>query len=437
VPGPEALVRTLFASSAQVERGPKDLVEARKRARALGFAATPADWRPRPLPDAENAALEYRLLTRMLEKRPLTQAEEAALGKARRTEPLTPADLQSLRHVLRDRSDLVEVVRAAAAKEGCDFRRDWRLGARLELDGYPAMRTACRLLVAQTVVLEKEAGRPAAARYLAQGFQIARHAGADPCIIGRLVAQACFAITASAMEHVLQSAGLSGDLKEAEALQQAVEGVPTLPPLRFTLQGDMMMMSADMLWLRDSEIAGLYGLMGADTKNPHDRFPPEQRQVWLNLLAAAEADYLLWLLSLTDVLEKPPTVRWAALRKFDAAAVPNTTNPIYLFRATYAPSGYTLAMGDAATLSRKRVLTAAAALLVHRAKHSSFPARLAEALRMPAPDPFTGESLQYRREANGFVIHNAGTTGNFSGAAPPDRARGEVLFRFAEVEAKG
>ena len=71
-----------------------------------------------------------------------------------------------------------------------------------------------------------------------------------------------------------------------------------------------------------------------------------------------------------------------------------------------------------------------AAVMGFHARQKRFTDRLEEAITPPV-DPFTGKTLGYRKEPNGFVIYSAGPTGKFAGGAPGMKREGrEAYYRY-------
>src|SRR5207244_1431542 len=81
--------------------------------------------------------------------------------------------------------------------------------------------------------------------------------------------------------------------------------------------------------------------------------------------------------------------------------------------------------------ARGAVLSAAAALLVYKARHGAFPDRMEGALAELPLDPFAGRPLRYRREGEGFVVYSVGPTGNFDGGRPDgEKPKDQAFFRY-------
>lgn len=425
----------------RIHRGPHDLAVQRAAARREAVLLTPKELQaPLPPPD-RNAALLYSRLTRLLQKKPLDPKTDRIRGSLGVRVAHSPEEVARVRRLLIERQDVMELVQAAAARPECVFRRHWERGFLMQFPEYRTMREAARLLTARSYFQAQGGHYAEAVASETLALRLAQHPTGDPCAIGQLVGIACNAIALAGMENILCTAGPNAPVDEA--VYHAVADHRLRLQLRRALEGEITIYSTSMQGLRQSEGAangnlrptGRPGDPGSaavppDLAKTAQGLPPAGRQIWAHCLDAGEADYLSLMRSLIAASGEPYVRSRALVRRLRELNSDTAGNPVLQLASPAA------VLGDMLTHSthvraQEEALKTSAEVLAYAARHGAFPDRLEQAISRPPLDPFGSHPLQYRREANGFVIYSVGPDGDFDGSQPgARRARNQAYFRY-------
>ncbi len=398
--------------------------------------------RPSPPPD-QDAAPDYVRLTALLKAKPIPDDARDALYAVVGSREPSAAEVSVLRRLLAERRDIVDLIRQATGKPQCVFQRKWSLGPMTLTPEYAYMRSAARLIRAESFLLARDGRCEEAIREQLRGFRLAEHAGSDPSIISHLVGIAIDHLALGGVEDILRRAGPNVTLDDSVA--RLIEQQAAHLDARWAYASEMASLvvtmqmirkdSPEKLWQLQADMSTLLATL-SNTGNP----PPAPRQT-LNaddrrfvseLLDASEASVVRDLHRLAANTSRPPWERIAADSQVEAQAE-GASNPVTIVRSVLMPVYQGIAANDARMAARREVLMAAAKLLAWKARHESYPARLEDAAGKTI-DPFTGKPLQYRREGGGFVVYSAGQSGHFDGGRPGQRVSPDkACFRYPDL----
>jgi hypothetical protein len=399
----------------QVENGRRELDRQRALARREGIPPTARELRWPAVPPEEDAAPIYVRLTALLREKPLDPEAESIASSLGTRYLHTPEEIDRVRRLLAERRDVMDLVYQATDRARCVFRRDWSLGPALRLPEYPGMRTATRLLRAESTLMAREGRYEEAIANLTRGFRIAEHAAGDPVIIGFLVGTACDAITLAGMEDLLCLAAT--DATVATKVGEAV--LWFRPRLRMRLEGEIAMIAATFEMLREGGPVLLLRLSSNAATGQAKPLTAQEKEFWKKLMDACEADYLTMMRRFIAAEARPYRARLAIREELEAMASTPSLNPVHICRPVLFPAfGGRSAAHAPLVQAKERLLIAAASLLAYRAHHGEFPHRMEQALAHPPLDPLSDQPLKYRREENGFVLYSVGPDGKFDGGKP-------------------
>jgi len=419
-PDPEAAV-----ARREIAGGPAALARERAAAQKEGLAVFPAQLnRPLP-PDDQNAAPLYVKVAALRRGRVRlpTYAETLSARYA-----YTPAQLERIQKIYDDNPDVFALLRQATDRPQCVFARDWTNNAMAPLFmEFAGLRESAREIKTESVLLAEEGRYAEAVQNQARGYRLAEHAASDSVLISYLVAEALDAIATSGMGDILALAGPNADV--AASVTKAVSGQGAYLSLRHGLSGEIALQDADFALLRHGDALDFETLFDNSvpiSSLPRARFTPGERQAYLNLLDAAEADLISRMRRVLAAAGTPNEA--AAFAQADRDATAQTSDPVRMVSDKLSPFQFgTLNVLPAKGAASRAVVQAAAAALIARAKIGAYP----DALVGASTDPFTGKPLGYRREgADGFVVYSAGLAGTFDGGKPGDKTPGEILFRY-------
>ncbi|HEX7900707.1 MAG TPA: hypothetical protein VF950_23310 [Planctomycetota bacterium] len=333
---------------------------------------------PDPVPDAENAALLYKVAFARLEE--LSEEEADLLGKP--LEELTAEERERRRGILAGRPEILDFLRRAAELPRSDFGVKYEDGFMAELPHIAPMILAAKLLRTETEL----GGNPADAR---AAIRLSEAVADEPIFVSQLVRGVCHGIAAEAMERAFDGEipeDLLGALPSTNRLREGMER---------SLLGEIYAATKLML---DGDASALAALAPGSLK---------LRSLDDPLAADELAHYGESLREISQLMGRPYWESRDRLKRLEAEPVPEWAQLTHLAR----PSIVRAAVQQATAEARIGTSRAAAALRRYRDARGDYPQSL-ESIRdlLPEPpiDPFTGRPYLYRREGAGFVIWSVG-----------------------------
>lgn len=175
----------LAALNQFIASGPANLARESAATRAAGIPIDAAELQ-QPLPPAsQNAAPLYDALTKLLNDKPLHLPSYGEGMDA--FHQYTPDQIITVRKILSERQDVVQLVNQIAEKPQCVFVREWSQGVNLLFPEYTHIREAARLLKTESYHLALDGKYQEEVTLQRGGFYIAQHAASDHTLISYLV----------------------------------------------------------------------------------------------------------------------------------------------------------------------------------------------------------------------------------------------------------
>ncbi|HET6384003.1 MAG TPA: hypothetical protein VFJ58_11485, partial [Armatimonadota bacterium] len=339
------------------------------------------------------------------------------------TEESSPAQEAAVREMLRQRTDIMGLIRQATDKPYCVFARDYSKGNSLPLPEYATMREAARLLRTESYLLAKKGHYQDAIAEQARGFRLAQHAASDPFIISYLVGVACEDISVAGMERILYLGGSNQEI--AKMVREAV--ITNRPHYAFRryMTGETSIHAATLEKARDdpSQIPALLQTMdgegGPTSSNDASNsdgdnlfrgalYIPGVSALVKRTLAAVEAHVIHdgRTIAMDSTLTFPQQLAENSHRLFE-------NDLIQAYASSFGTSDFVL-KAEIRVRAQEAALIGGASILRYRAVHGRLPEKLSDAGPVPQ-DPFTGQPMGYVRDGDRFIIYSRGESRTFDG----------------------
>ncbi|MHB8996688.1 MAG: hypothetical protein ACYC63_15685 [Armatimonadota bacterium] len=394
--------------------------------KARGYPLTIAEAKPRPAPDAENAAPDYMKLFGDLHFEPprTERPEDKGLGRYKLTgrlggtaEPFGLATRFGLETALASRKMLesTEVSQALAAldhasrKPYCVFPIPWEKGPQVMFPHLTQFRQGARLLAAQALLDAHDGDLPRALDRLAVAYRMADHVAQEPMLIQQFAAYAVRGIADRAAHDIIGPADIpaaaAASLRNSLKPGRMAEDFDTALRMEFMFGLDMFAHYGPLL---PDVIAGYSGSEGSRNR-------PILFGILRPYLNLEEINYIRYMS--------------ASLEHYRLPARQTAAQPLPLPK----PRGLGTALAQILvpvfskanakrdqSLAQMRLLSVVLALKAHRREHGSYPATLIKLSSLPpTEDPFSGKPFTYRRESGGFVLYSIGPNLKDDGGREP------------------
>ncbi len=374
-------------------------------------------------PPEQNAATIYSAITAMLAAHPLID-QDGIIERLAVHEMPSAEQFDRVRSALKRQSTLAGRIHQAVARAQCVFVRDWSFPTSGEIKESGAIRSAARLLVAESLLLAHDGKVLDAVRNQALGFDIARHVAPEPYLNGHKNAIEIDIMTLHGLQQLLYLAGANGIV--ADAVRSTVETRWKPHSLASALQDQAGTDIVDIQRLRTRGPA-FFNLFVGDNSSPPLRMEPTE---WNTMLDENGVLLLSQQRKLIAVADRPYLQSEPVMSAMSEAVDPDRDR-LHVLHLVLTNNYGRSADLQAASQAHFEVTRAAAAILSWRARHGALPMALQEAISVPPVDPFDGNSIRYRREGSGFVVFSVGNKRSFTGGAPDKRPGGlDILFRY-------
>ena len=219
----------------------------------------------------------------------------------------------------------------------------WARGRDLKLPKYSTIRTAARLLRAESYLLAVDGRYTEAIAHQRLGFRVAVHGASDPMLLAHLVAVACEAITLAGLEDILYLLGPNE--KVAEQLRASIVLYAPRLSLRGALEGEVVMAVATMDLCRGMGPRAILAFSGGESTGTAAKEmtalwekSPRIQQWWKDLTDAGEADLLLKLRRAIAMTERPVAERRRVAQELVREVESRQMGVIGVFSAVMIPS---------------------------------------------------------------------------------------------------
>jgi len=393
-----------------------------------------------PIPDSENAALVYDKAFDAIE---LSDEDEELIAdlKAERVSLEAPGIAARAQTILDRNAEALESVHRAAGMPRSDFRVDWSKGYDVGFPHLAKLRTCARLLAFESLML-LDAGRvDEAADVCGAIFRVA-NAAEEPCTIGQLVRYAINGMGSRALSGVLRESQPDSDL--CRRLADEIGRTDLASTFKEALKGERALGRATFAAVRSAKdpLDAIEDLQAGPPAEPsgsseggRPERPPKQSYMARWMLASDEAEYLQRMARVIEDAPRPYREVQRALEELGYMKVTYLPPPTVVTAMLLPAFDRTFASRDSA-IAQLRLAEAALLLKAYKGERGQYPESLAEleefvGRELPA-DPFSGNSLVYQREGDGFLIYSWGANLEDDGGSPspPERAEeGDMVFR--------
>jgi len=375
------------------------------KAAGLPWVAKDMEQQP-PVGDAENAAAIISKADQMRTVDANVMDALVEFGKAQ-----TARDDFAVDASLKRLEPLVSLARQAGDRPRCDFHRDWDLGPWLLFPEFACQKQLSKVLAASATREARAGDWDRCFADLKRSFQMGKHAGSDPCLIGMLVDIACDAIALREAERVAEAA--HDNPRQLAALQGVLAGIGPEPDFKIALKGEVYLGIAAIRNLHSlRDVVALSGEVGGEgdgaprrprsfvrSGNPPTTFGRiflcRHLQFWTRMSKAMRTK--------SDPQELGKILDAAGTEE-EHAGLSHYLNRILL--PVFSQAGQSIVKMKANRLVSRCLV----AVLEYKAKHGRYPKSLAEA-GCNEIDPFSGKPLVYHVLGAGCKIYSVGPDG--------------------------
>lgn len=429
-----------FAVAIAAWRAEAGLAEAVAEIASRREPLMPADLVRPPIPDEENAALVYEQAFEAIE---LSEEDEELLADLRRGESSLddPAAGGRARDILKRNEEALDLIHRAADMPRCDFRVDWSKGYDVGFPQFSKLRTCGRLLAFESLML-LDAGRvDEAADVCGAIFRVA-NAAEEPCTIGQMVRYAINGMGSRALSAVLRESQPDSDLCRrladeigrtdlVSSFEEALKGERALARATFAA----VRLAKDPLDAIEDLQAGPLPESSESSEGGRPERPPKQSYMARWMLASDEAEYLQRMARVIEDAPRPYREARRALEELSYLQVTYLPPPTVVTAMLLPAFDRTFARRDSA-IAQLRLAEAALLLKACKGEGGEYPESLAELEELVGrellADPFSGTSLVYQREGDGFLIYSWGANLEDDGGVPAERRvleEGDIVVR--------
>jgi hypothetical protein len=383
-------------------RGIWDLIEGRRLARmvesleARWGSLDPASLERPDLPPGANRARYFRAASFVLD---YDREEEAVIrGRGSTVRGQASRDPAAVAAVLERNQLPLQLVAEGASREGSNWEIRYASGFEARLPNLLDLIHLGRLVEAQAH-LHIQAGRAEdALERIEQGYALASSLREEPILIVQVVGVSIERGMYDALRSLLSAETLTAG--SMERLQAKIAGLPGREAFHEALQGEVMTMRlevADILVGERSEVA-----------EPRPFFPGA---VWMWMVRpVVKKAHLFYLEEMSKVIESQSQPRHA--RREGSGEQDRETWPWYARWSSFNINLSGLLLRADSSQARASLAMTALALKRYGLDRGSYPASLDELvpdyLDAVPVDPFTGKSLEYAVDGEGFLLRSAG-----------------------------
>ncbi|NCA83375.1 MAG: hypothetical protein EOM72_11640 [Opitutae bacterium] len=383
---------------------------------------TPKDVIPKEIPVAENAAPLYESAFALLNSLAVGNEPFSAsfsfskAVSACEQDPDSDAKLAALERLLADPGVVraMQLIDKATARPRCNFDLPYEQGAMMLVPHVNGMLRARRFQAAQSLLDARRGNAREFWRGIETSFLMADALREEPVLISALVRLSLLKSTASAIvAHVDR---VPPDDETAARLDGWLLNARDVAPIVLAMDGERLNMGE---WLFDENNAQRLVQAAIDAGGPN--LEPRHLAWLLSCRPARQAEHAAYLRTLkqcTDNLSRP---------FWEIPPVPQPEKSMSQrwyggILHSFAPAFYGVRTTTATLQAQIDVARVGLALLRHKAALGSYPPSLAEIdstfLAEIPPDPFTGQPLVYRPEADGFLLYSLGQNLKDDGGTP-------------------
>jgi len=386
--------------------------------RADGYPLTLAEAKPKPVPEAQNAATIYMSLFQVnfdpLKGSP-GNAPDSGLGRFKVDKTDLPSALAA-RSIIESPEARVALakLKRASAMPFCVFPVRWDDGFDTLFPHMAQFRQATRLVCAQAVLLDHQGRRAEALDWLGVALRMADQAGEEPTLIAQLVAVAMRAITEKAAQQIIGDADMTP--KQARPLYDQLGRTDFARTYEAAMRMEMVMGLAMMEQLarKPQDLGAFFG--SGDMPYPEGLVRMLTRgpgRTWFKL---QEANYAQYMHQALPAITRP--------YRESVHAMPPLPRPGFgsVLTSMLVPVFSRVNMKRDQSLAATRLLQVVLALKAQKHSLGSYPEALSGVVwQPPTEDPFSGKPLVYQRQGSGFRLYSVGPNLKDDGGQEPSK----------------
>ena len=387
------------------------LRDAYQQLRASGRPMSPEEIIPPQVPVADNAAPLYASAFALLESETADgKTLFNQLGDAARDYSADQPDSDEKRAAFEPLlsnetvAQALALVEEASARPHCNFDLPYQQGTLLRVPHVNGFLKITRALSAKALWEAQRGNGAAAWRIQETQLRVADALRTEPVLISALVRISQYKTALASIRNIHQRTPL--DAETAARLTALLATGDDVGPYALALDGERL-------------VFGEWAFEWIHTHNLYEFTPPMKEFNcirWLmerypNYVPARQADHAFYLRALGQVADAASLNLWDPLPRGPVALdqhIPWYATISRIVLPALSQSRIRMVQLQA----NVRVMRAGLALLRHKDAHGAYPATLAEIdpsfLAETPRDPFTGQPLVYRPEADGFVLYSLG-----------------------------
>jgi hypothetical protein len=375
---------------------------------------------PPAVPDLQNAAPLYQQAIAALEADPTLKDQDSPLATATTIDVASPAVIDLLsRHAA-----AVDLIRRAADRDTCRFKRDWtRPSFEMLLPEMQSLRNAARLLVLEARREAADGNTEDALRDVARIQRIGRHAASEPILISNLVGIAIDTMALETLAQVLPTLRKS-DLATLDA-PEIRDLVTTPPAMASHFYGEEAFGLSVFADLADNQrsVTTLSYLLGNSQPEPFLlRILPASLLYRVFFLPADLAGYR-WIMEQYQATASRSEPYPDLTNRIDAIEKEIRNGSPGIMSSQFLPALGAIFRSQTRSLAHHRAAAALVATTKQRLETNEVPEtfeELAAKLVPPASrDPFTADQpLLMKRTDDAMLIYSIGPDGEDDGGPP-------------------
>lgn len=411
--------------AALVISGAIALSSARSALEKAGRPMSPSQIIPPEIPDQENAAPLYEAAIKILEATPLHEG-----GKEKISNAFSKLDLASLggeneksselRALLKSEAlkSVMDLVEKGNAREKCRYSLKYQDGPNTLLPHIYSYRKIVYVFCAKAILDDFDGKSGQAWGEIASALKFANSLHDEPFLISQLVRAASFQIAASAAS-ILFERSIPDEKRTAELLE-ALKPFEDMQPLLTCLDAERLLLG-NFIFTAKASLSAAAG----------DDFG--KRMMAISILPTCRLDYSFYLNAMNNLSSSAELPYSQCKKDWEATCKVPWYYPLsgMALPAMAGIKEHYLAMP-----AKVKVFRAGIALIQYRQAKGTFPNTLAELGQPGLIDPFTGESLIYRKDGDGFVVYSVDADmKDDNGRVKPDTKRAlDIGWRFSQAK---
>jgi hypothetical protein len=402
--------------------------------RADGYPLTLAEVKPKPVPDASNAATIYMPLFEVNfdPKRPPTYSSS---GNGKCGLDRFAVDKTDLPNVLKTRNVIesppaqaaLAQLKRASALPICVFPLRWEDTYNALFPHLAQFRQATRLVCAQAVLLNHQGRRAEALDWLVVSLRMADQASEDPSLVAQLVAIAMRTITDQAARDLITDADLSPAL--ARPLYDQLGRAEFMQPYQRAMEMELVLglTVMEQLGRRPQELRAVFGSGGMPYPEALLRLLTwGPGRTWFK---QQEVNYARYMHQALPAIAKPYRDSISAMPPVPSRGIGNALTNLLV------PVYGRVTMKRDQSLAATRLLQIVLALKAQKHSLGTYPSALAGLVwQPPTEDPFSGKPFVYQPQGSGFVLYSIGPNLKDDGGKEPSKPgkiqeEGDMVWR--------